>query len=140
MYAIVADWSEHAAGLEALVGLQEEHGLEPEGIKHAVQQWQAHSGEVAAYERLRAQTGLDGAGLSRAVAQLAAQQEELSRLRAQAAEAEQHKADAQLWQVGRHLPSVCSRQRPAHRVVVHAFEELGCCKACLCCPLERSVR
>ena len=33
VYAIVADWSEHAAGLEALVSLQEAHGLEPEGIR-----------------------------------------------------------------------------------------------------------
>ena len=63
LYAIVADWTEHTAGVEALVELQEELGTDATGAAEAVRGWAARRREADALCALRADTGLDAGAL-----------------------------------------------------------------------------
>lgn len=63
VYEVVAAWNEHSEDVEAYVALQEESGLDTEGLKEAVGQWRQHKDEYAQYEALRRDTGMDAEGM-----------------------------------------------------------------------------
>ena len=63
VYEVVAAWNEHSEDVESYVALQEESGLDAEGLREAVQQWHQHKGDHSQYEALRRDTGMDADGM-----------------------------------------------------------------------------
>ena len=63
VYEVVAAWNEHSEDVESYVALQEESGLDTEGLREAVRQWRQHKDDYLQYEALRRDTGMDGEGM-----------------------------------------------------------------------------
>ena len=63
MYDIIAAWHDHAADVEEYVALQEEYGMDAQGIRDALQEAQQAKKDAADYEALRRDLGTDADGM-----------------------------------------------------------------------------
>ena len=60
---MVAAWNEHSEDVEAYVALQEDSGLDAQGLKEAVRQWREQKDDYAQYKAVRRETGMDAEGM-----------------------------------------------------------------------------